>query len=506
MPLIQDLSADDDAAPAADSDSETQASVALDTCLHILANESQPLEQQYIDILAQLPPLESHLSTAPDVTSLQPRLLALLRPHAGLAPAEVYTDDDDTTPAPLPAALPGYHALSTKLLNLLHTTPLDANADLAATLAALTSPDDVWTTPESRQLAATLLADTPALSTAAVQLSVLAALKPLFASATPSSSTARVTATGRLAVRAHTNPDTALTPVWKSRAPAAPAVLAHVLSALPADALEDAWPLLLPPVLTLCDSTDVAIRTRAITLVTALLSRLEEAGSTLLLRTGLAEVVWDAVLPALHYLPPLTPTAQAVPLLRAAFGALRRLARAREPRERRKRAALLGVCIADGVVRGVQFAGENVAVAQVLIEALDGVLGDMGIWAVRHLRDVTTLLSDILANPFGGTCPELLLAALRAEQTLLRVCWPRAGTHAAELLRGLALCWGRIGDDGREEGDAEVVEELRRTVQMLGAVVGNMSGGKERWGALTEGIEKVDGEAFGGLFVVSDGV
>lgn len=427
--------------------------------------------------------------------TFEDRLLQLLRPHPGLQTHSFGDDDDapDTSPA-----LPLYHCISTTILNHLASpgiapTPTTA---LAAALASLSSPADPWTTPTTRKLSQKLLA-TPALCTPEILHAglLLGLLKPLFTSATPTPSTSRLAPSGRLAIRESTNKhiDTSA-PRWQ-QLPAAPAILSWTLTALPSETLEPSWPLLIPPILTLIDSPHTPTKTRAIIMVSSLLSRLEESPSTstLLKRTGLAPVFWDAVEPTLSYLPPLTPTAESLPLLEAAYPCLLALARAREPVNLRARAKLQGVLVREGFLRGLAFGGGHVRVVLVLVKQLAVVYEALGVCGVRHLQAVVPALAEVLAS---DTVPEVLAAAAETLGVVVRVAWVRAGEYVGEALRGVVVCWGRSGVA------EEVKRALREAVRVLRAVVEVEEGRKERWGELEKGVVEVDEECFRPLFEV----
>lgn len=207
---------------------------------------------------------------------------------------------------------------------------------------------------------------------------------------------------------------------------------------------------------------------------------------------------WDAVLPCLSYLPPLTPTPESVPLLKAAYTCLLSLARAREVNAR-KRSALLDILVREGFLRGLSFADEHILVIVVIVSALSQIVEEMGVWAVRHLKSIVPALSEILANPFGHTFPPLLVEAAKTIKVVVRTCWPRMREYVAEVMRGVAMCWGRIYEEDIKEMEG-VKENLRAVVEVLRAVVENEEGGVERWKQLEQRVREVDENAFAGLF------
>ncbi|KAI5850673.1 hypothetical protein BZA05DRAFT_60675 [Tricharina praecox] len=496
---------------AADRGAAFNASAALDGCLAILEDDSRPLEDRYDEIRSTILPFEHYDTVSPsELRQLQPRLLQLLRPHPQLLPQQLGFDEhEDPSTSP---AIPLYQSLSRKLLVVLTALHPAPSTELAAVLASFTSTADAWTTPDTCQLATALMDSTPALRSRSILIDGLLrdTLKPLFTTRTTSS--ARVTAAGRLAIRETTNTRINTdTPAWQSQRPSSIAILSWVLTSILATEIESAWGLLIPPILTLLDSTVSSTKTRAISMITLLLVRLDETASTrtLLSRTGLAPVFWASVLPVLSYLPPLTPTREAVPLQRAAYRCLCALALAREPTDARRRAKLLDDVVREGFLRGLAFADEHVRVVVVMVQELAQVVTAMGVWAVRHLGTVVPALAELLASPFGGAHTPLLVAAARTLGCVVKVGWPRMGRYVAEALRGVAVCWVRLGDGALDvktelrDGMQEVRNELRAVVKALKCVVESEEGGRERWEALQEGVVEVDRTAFVGLFVES---
>lgn len=434
--------------------------------------------------------------SAAELHPLQPRLLQLLQPHPQLLPQQFGFDEQEDPPTS--PVVPLYRSLSRQLLVLLTAASPTPSTELAAVLASLTSSADAWTTPDTRRLASALLETTPALRSRDILVDGLLrdTLKPLFTARTTSST--RVTAAGRLALRENTNTRVNTgTPAWQAQRPESVAILSWIIAVIPVADIEAAWGLLIPPILTLIDSTISSVKTRTIDMIASLLQRLDESDGTrtLLKRTGLAPVFWDSVLPCLSYLPPLTPTREAAPLQRAAYKCLRVLAHAREPKDARKRSQLLDAVIREGFLRGQAFAGEHVLLAVVMVEELADVIEAMGIWSVRHLNTVIPALAGILASPFGDVYPPLLIAAARTLSCTVKVCWPRMEAYVAEALRGVTVCWGRLEGEMRD-----VRAELRCVTEALKRVVECEEGGKQRWVTLEKGIKEIDKGTFAGLF------
>jgi hypothetical protein len=127
----------------------------------------------------------------------------------------------------------------------------------------------------------------------------------------------------------------------------------------------------------------VPVRTRATYILANILERID---ASILARTGLAEVIWTAILPNLTSLPPITDLEESVPLLKITYPTLIKLARLWYP-DLSKRVSLLDKVVRDGVIYAMLFSsGEKLKVVQVELESLDLIIHEMGIYFVKHLK------------------------------------------------------------------------------------------------------------------------
>ncbi|KAF2143828.1 uncharacterized protein K452DRAFT_224781 [Aplosporella prunicola CBS 121167] len=349
-------------------------------------------------------------------------------------------------------------------------------------------------------------------------------IRPLFAKAR----NPEITRQGRKSMqteRARTNiallEDETETQPWKSaRAQYALDLLRWTVLTLSSARVEQEWALLVPPILTLVDDASPPHKTTGAALLHALLL---VTPPPLLQRTGLAPVFHAALMPCLTYLPPLTPESDALPLLHAAFPALRALARVAHPLPNPHpptapfdsatlvRARALDRLVTDGVVAGFAHAGQHVRVAALLLRQLGPLLHDLGVHAVKHLGRLVPLLADVLADPLGAACLPLLREAAAAAGVLVRCAWVRAGVWRGEVLRGVGGAWvglvgigeGEVvGNGGGAEGVGvgDVRSELRALVGVLGrAVCGDEALGRGVWERECAELVKVEGR-LGGLF------
>ena len=109
--------------------------------------------------------------------------------------------------------------------------------------------------------------------------------------------------------------------------------------------------------------------------------------SSLLERTGLGDVFYNALIPCLSYLPTLTPEEESLRLLTAVYPTLVALVKTRfstknSPAKMRSFDSILRT----GVVKGYAQAGENVKIAEFLVYRMADLVDAMGIYSVKHLK------------------------------------------------------------------------------------------------------------------------
>ena len=291
----------------------------------------------------------------------------------------------------------------------------------------------------------------------------------------------------------HLTEDESETKPWKRQDSYALDLLEWVLRSLPDErTVEKNWGLLVPPLLTIVDDIDHSMKARGCVMLNLLLDR---TPSYLLARTGLGDVIEEAVMPCLSYLPTLTAEDESVTLLSAAYPTLIALSRVRyldspstsktqrktpgsssrdgflsTPKDRKIH--FLDTLVRQGVLSGFAHASDHVRVAETLFTHLVMLINELGIEFVKHLKHILPLITSVLSNPFGPAYPPLFLAATRALQTVALNCWPRMSFWRGEVLKGMTLCWLRIAEEDRSDQQLMTVEkELQKTAQILAAAV-----------------------------------
>ena len=152
--------------------------------------------------------------------------------------------------------------------------------------------------------------------------------------------------------------------------------------------------------LTLLDEGETALRVRALGALRIFWAR---CTADLMQRTGLAQVFEDAVFPAVLFLPSLTPEAESVTVLGAAYPVLMAMAgidadvseaaygdEQGEPRgapaftEAQRK--LLDRIIREGILVGYHHASEHMRLVELFCETLRRLVDGMGILSIKHLK------------------------------------------------------------------------------------------------------------------------
>ncbi|OAA56014.1 hypothetical protein ISF_07612 [Cordyceps fumosorosea ARSEF 2679] len=295
-------------------------------------------------------------------------------------------------------------------------------------------------------------------------------LRPLF-----SKSTSSVTAEGRPALFREPPPPNGgfheQKAAWKDAGPHVVTVFAWAVEASEPSTIKQHWPLYVPVLVTLAEDGDVAVRQCGLDV----LGRFLAACPAEVLRASGVDAVFEAsVLPSLLFLPSLTPEAESVPLLRAAYHVLHALALAAgadDPAAARRR-ALLDRTLREGVFAGYFHASQHVRVVEVLMRAAAEIVQALEVYAVKHLQSLLDLFTPVLTDAFALAYPPAVLAAAQALNTTILNCWPRIiGTpHAEHIISIASRCWINVHDQDSGDWGPELeslADELSKTMMLV---------------------------------------
>ncbi|KAK6827627.1 hypothetical protein PG987_010968 [Apiospora arundinis] len=256
--------------------------------------------------------------------------------------------------------------------------------------------------------------------------------------------------------------------------------------------LAQTWHLFTPVLLTLLDESETALKVRALGIFGAFWSGCPPG---LMDQVGLASVFEDAVFPAVHFLPNITPEDESRLLLNAAYPALFQLAGLTTDRdataattysnEEAKTATLttaqrklLDRIIREGILTGYFHAKNHIKLTVVFCEKLAYAVNGMGILSVKYLKDILPMISEVMTNPFGTKHPQSVLSATQLLQAILRCCWPRISGYQTEIVRILTVCWLNIADedtwptaDKAAPTRSELESQLAKAAELLSSIM-----------------------------------
>lgn len=211
-------------------------------------------------------------------------------------------------------------------------------------------------------------------------------------------------------------------------------------------------------------------------------------------------------MPCLLCLPSLVVENESLEILEGAYAAVILLNQVQFPGEKHRTQRMISLekVLIDGIFKGYAHAGENVKIAELLIQKMISLVRELGIDAVKYskvltghqspleianssLKHMLPLLSEILSGPFATAYPPLLQASLQAIQVLIVIIWPRIKYHGPKLLEGLAICWLSIEDNAMpSEYLRRVQANIELTVKLVFSIVGDDSDVVEGYRKLTD--------------------
>ena len=149
--------------------------------------------------------------------------------------------------------------------------------------------------------------------------------------------------------------------------------------------MENNWPLLIPPLLALLDDAATSAKIRGCSILTTFLGKVPPK---LLERTGLGEVFQEALTPCLLHLPELTTESESLQLLSVVYPALLAVIRVRfaGAKEQRLKEKALSNIFRYGILNGYAQAGENVRIAEFLVQKMADLIHEMGFASCSHLK------------------------------------------------------------------------------------------------------------------------
>lgn len=340
--------------------------------------------------------------------------------------------------------------------------PTAINSAAIITLLAYTDPSSPWCSPSASTKAFAILSFSTIASSPNFIINNLLSdfIRPLFKDSKPDS----VTSQGRKnttpnVVQQKFSPSGLYDPVkrpWKYRDVHAATVLQWAVEKSDEKLIAESWHLFIPPLLTLVDDISTPYKLKGMALLTALLPKLP---TRILEQTGLGDVIEEAILPILAYLPTLTPTDESKLLLRAAYDALFKLMNVRfqDKANEAKKQKLIDKLLRKGIFYAYHHCPDNLTIVLLLLEVVGEVINRAGIEATKHLKDILPILYTILMDPFAPANPPTLIQAIKTLQIVILNCWVVITTdrHRHELIKALIVAWLNVNEEIQNGSSAQ---------------------------------------------------
>lgn len=198
--------------------------------------------------------------------------------------------------------------------------------------------------------------------------------------------------------------------------------------------IEAHWPLLIPPLLALIDDSTIRFKVRGCEFLTLFLKRVPPP---LLQRTGLGEVFQNALMPCLLYLPSLVEENESIEILKGAYVAVILLVQVQFPgdKHRTQRMISLEKVLTDGVFKGYAHAGENVKIAEFLIQMMINLVKELGIDVVKYSKVLPCLPANKSFSPDIANI-KLLAYFTHALRNTIRAIFYRMSSIAPGIFAG----------------------------------------------------------------------
>ncbi|KAF5644822.1 CCA tRNA nucleotidyltransferase mitochondrial [Fusarium sp. NRRL 52700] len=343
-------------------------------------------------------------------------------------------------------------------------------------LTAVADPHDPWTTAQAAAAASKLLSGHLAgesLNEFITNAVLQKHLKPLFMK-----SSSRVTASGRPSQ--YDMIDDRSRPVievqsWRTQAPWAEATIQWTVNMSTSSLIKHHWPLFLPALLALVENECTKTKARGLRTMREFINK---CPSQVLQSTGIGRVFADVAFPLLLYLPSVTPEEESTAILIPAYDALIKLAQSHGDTSSIERRQLLDKILRDGVFAGYFHASQHTHIVQALLQKATTVVNSLGIYTIKHLTPLLSMVSLVMTDPFAVSYPPTLIAATQTMSAIITNSWPRIREteHMENVARILSLCWLNVSEEIDHEASQTSADinalsrELAHTARILQAL------------------------------------
>ncbi|KFY17568.1 hypothetical protein V492_00549 [Pseudogymnoascus sp. VKM F-4246] len=309
-------------------------------------------------------------------------------------------------------------------------------------------------------------------------------LRPLFATSTPKT----ITSQGRKAP--NENLGNRITEVasadgiskpWKSKYIYSVTVFKWVVTRADEGLISRNWHLFIPPLMTLLDDPTTSVRASGLTILSEFLKK---TPPRMLIQTGLSDLLEEALVPTLSFLPTLTPVAESQLLLRKAYVALLELGDIRYASDDSKpeRNRFYDRLMREGVLYGIHHCGDTTIILELLLAEMSEIVNRLHIHSIKHAKDILPLLAAVLVDPFAPSNPALLLQGIKTIQTTILNFWPILSEehHRVQIVKALSVCWINLTEEIANSGSEDIkhgLDQLKQELQISAALLCKSTGG-----------------------------
>jgi hypothetical protein len=145
------------------------------------------------------------------------------------------------------------------------------------------------------------------------------------------------------------------------------------------------WHLFVPPLMTLLDDSTTSVRASGLTILSEFLKK---TPPRMLVQTGLSDLLEEALMPTLSFLPTLTPVAESQLLLQKAYTALLELGDIRYASEDNKPEGnrFYDRLMREGVFNGIHHCGDITLILELLLAEMSEIISRLHIYSIRHVK------------------------------------------------------------------------------------------------------------------------
>lgn len=137
--------------------------------------------------------------------------------------------------------------------------------------------------------------------------------------------------------------------------------------------------------MTLLDDPTTSVRASGLTILSEFLKK---TPTRMLVQTGLSDLLEEALMPTLSFLPTLTPVAESQLLLRKAYAALLELGDIRYVSEDSKpeRNRFYDRLMREGILNGIHHSGDITIILELLLAEMSEIINRLHIYSIKHAK------------------------------------------------------------------------------------------------------------------------